>query len=103
MEETAPKREMFSLSSTPFTGEQQGAAAGTVAPRAEVEHIESPEHVAPVYFQPSEDQEGSTPAPSAAPSGQGRPPIQCQYCGAMNEPWIVNCRNCRRPLTHTGR
>ena len=40
----------------------------------------------------------STPAP--AESG-GRANRQCGHCGTMNEPWITNCRKCKRPLAST--
>ncbi len=61
---------------------------------------------------PPEDEEGAeetvvaaAPAPaaaaSAAPGPGARPPIKCANCGTMNEPWITNCRWCKRPLTST--
>lgn len=40
--------------------------------------------------------------PTAAPVAGQRPPITCSYCGTVNEPWLTNCRKCKRPLTTTG-
>jgi hypothetical protein len=43
------------------------------------------------------------PAPSSVPpGGSGRPSRKCGHCGTMNEPWITNCRKCKRPLASTG-
>lgn len=42
----------------------------------------------------------SAPAPAAAPGT--RPPLQCSYCGTLNEVWLTNCRKCKRPLKTTG-
>jgi hypothetical protein len=43
-------------------------------------------------------------APMAAPveAATGtRPNIKCANCGTMNEPWLTNCRWCKRTLTST--
>jgi uncharacterized membrane protein len=37
----------------------------------------------------------------AALSGT-RPTLICNHCGAPNEPWLTNCRKCKRPLASTG-
>ncbi|HEV2520394.1 MAG TPA: hypothetical protein VGX00_07250 [Thermoplasmata archaeon] len=103
-DDAAPQREMFRVSATPFTGVQQGPAA-TASSASPQYRPEAPENSGPVYFQPAEGQESygsNAPATPAAPSGGARPPIKCSSCGAMNEPWITNCRNCRRPLSSTG-
>lgn len=42
------------------------------------------------------------PSPAVPAGGSGRAPIKCSKCGTMNEPWITNCRYCRRPLSSTG-
>ncbi len=69
------------------------AAAATYRPQAD-------EPSGPVYFEPT------VPASAAGASGDGaagaRPPIQCPNCGTMNDFWLTNCRNCRRPLSKTG-
>lgn len=50
--------------------------------------------------------EGDTmAAPVAAPSptpGTERARRICNYCGASNDPWLTNCRSCKRPLASTG-
>jgi hypothetical protein len=104
-EDHAPKRDSFVTTSMPFTGEQEAtaASAGSAASASSRERTESPESTSPVYFQPAEGQESyGSNEPAAAPKGGVRPPIKCPSCGAMNEPWITNCRNCRRPLSSTG-
>lgn len=53
-------------------------------------------------YQSGED-EPETVASSATPTGGSRRPnIKCPNCGTMNEPWITNCRWCKRTLTSTG-
>ncbi|GEM_PF-1954716 len=43
------------------------------------------------------------PAPAAAGTAAGgRPPRVCNYCGTSNDPWLTNCRQCKRPLATTG-
>ena len=102
-DDIAPKKDTFVTTSKPFSGVQQGpAATATVStPR---ERSEAPESSGPVFFQPEgEESYGSNaPTPTPAPAAGARPPIKCSYCGTMNEPWITNCRNCRRPLSSTG-
>jgi hypothetical protein len=99
--EEAPQKEMFSLSSTPFTEQETGpaaaAAASTSSGMREREEPTGP--IGPVYFT------GGEPAPAAgasAPSGSKRAPLKCPSCGAMNDPWLTVCRSCRRPLARTG-
>jgi hypothetical protein len=49
---------------------------------------------------PPRDEPEEEDAPPAAPF-KARPPIVCTKCGATNEPWLTQCRNCKRPLTST--
>jgi hypothetical protein len=44
---------------------------------------------------------GSGPSPSTVMggAGAGRAPIKCGSCGTMNEPWLTNCRYCKRTLS----
>jgi hypothetical protein len=49
---------------------------------------------------PREEPEEEEAAP-AAPF-KARPTIICAKCGTPNEPWITQCRKCKRPLTSTG-
>jgi YVTN family beta-propeller protein len=86
-----------------------GASSGPAIPRAPVESVavrgpvsEPPPEGTPRYFEPAEE-EGMAPpaAPTPAPTGGRRPPLKCPKCGAMNEPWLTNCRNCKRPLQST--
>ena len=43
-----------------------------------------------------------SPAPAASTSAAGtRPSRTCGSCGTVNEPWITNCRKCKRPLAST--
>jgi hypothetical protein len=49
---------------------------------------------------PREEPEEEEAAP-AAPF-KARPTIICAKCGTPNEPWITQCRKCKRPLSSTG-
>ncbi|MCI4344782.1 MAG: hypothetical protein L3J87_04075 [Thermoplasmata archaeon] len=49
---------------------------------------------------PPRDEPEEEEAAPAAPF-KARPPIICAKCGATNEPWLTQCRNCKRPLTST--
>lgn len=40
------------------------------------------------------------PTVNPEPSSQ-RANLKCAHCGTMNEPWITNCRSCKRPLAST--
>ncbi len=42
------------------------------------------------------------PAPVTPPAGGARANLVCPHCGTVNEPWLDNCRKCRRPLHSTG-
>jgi hypothetical protein len=46
----------------------------------------------------------AAPAPPAVDAaGPGnRPVLKCASCGTLNEPWLTNCRWCKRTLTTTG-
>lgn len=41
------------------------------------------------------------PVEGVAGSATNRPMVKCAHCGTMNEPWITNCRWCKRTLTST--
>jgi uncharacterized membrane protein len=42
-----------------------------------------------------------TAAAAAGVTG-GRANRVCTSCGTVNEPWLTNCRKCKRPLANTG-
>jgi hypothetical protein len=44
----------------------------------------------------------SSDVSAAQANARGRPNLTCAHCGALNEPWITNCRRCKRPLSKTG-
>ncbi|MCI4349434.1 MAG: hypothetical protein L3J93_04370 [Thermoplasmata archaeon] len=100
--EAPEQREMFSTK--PFKDLQVGAASQFVGEHSERVRAGAAQPSGPVYFQPSEPEElyGAGDTPTAAPAKGVRPPVKCSYCGEMNEPWITNCRRCRRPMTSTG-
>ncbi|MCI4351505.1 MAG: hypothetical protein L3K15_08350, partial [Thermoplasmata archaeon] len=50
---------------------------------------------------PREEPEEEERAP-AAPF-KPRATIICGFCGTPNEPWITQCRKCKRPLSSTGK
>ncbi|HEV2317457.1 MAG TPA: hypothetical protein VGV89_07785 [Thermoplasmata archaeon] len=54
----------------------------------------------PQRFMPASEPETNA-APSAPPQGGARPPRICSFCGTSNEPWVTNCRKCKRPLAST--
>lgn len=65
----------------------------------------SPEPSGPVFFQPTGPEElygANAPAAAPAPAAGERPWTKCGKCGTMNEPWLHNCRFCKRPLESTG-
>jgi hypothetical protein len=65
----------------------------------------APEPAGPVFFKPSEPEQlygANDPSPAAAKAPGQRPYIKCASCGTMNEPWLHNCRWCKRPLESTG-
>lgn len=75
----------------PVTG-TRGAAVPTVSYRAEAP--------APPRYATSD-----APTPAGSPMAgyaKTRQNVKCARCGTMNEPWITNCRNCKRPLSTTG-
>ena len=59
----------------------------------------APEAAAPA---PEPEETVAPAAPPAAPPAGTRPPLTCPYCGTVNEVWLTNCRNCKRPLKTTG-
>ncbi|MCI4367690.1 MAG: hypothetical protein L3K08_08060 [Thermoplasmata archaeon] len=44
----------------------------------------------------------SSDVSAAQANARGRPNLTCAHCGALNEPWLTNCRRCKRPLSKTG-
>lgn len=42
-------------------------------------------------------------AQSGPVAGTARANLVCTHCGTVNEPWITNCRQCKRPLANTGK
>ncbi|MCI4349084.1 MAG: hypothetical protein L3J93_02545 [Thermoplasmata archaeon] len=76
-------------------------------PRGEVEDVPARGPVAetsniePRYFDPGPE-ETAPSAPTRRP-GTGSAPgnLTCPTCGMVNEPWITNCRRCKRPLQTT--
>ena len=57
---------------------------------------------APRYY--SDPNAPAAPAARSAPRppGEGRPALVCSHCGTANEPWLNNCRKCKRALLSTG-
>ncbi|HTT26355.1 MAG TPA: hypothetical protein VMH90_05280 [Thermoplasmata archaeon] len=62
---------------------------------------ESPPPEAPVSVR-SPAPAVSSDVSAAQANARGRPNLTCAHCGAVNEPWITNCRRCKRPLSKTG-
>lgn len=61
-----------------------------------------PRPVVKVPAPPTSTPRVSSAAPARGPAaGSTRPPIKCGNCGTMNEPWLTNCRWCKRPLAFT--
>jgi hypothetical protein len=74
------------------------ARGPTPPPKPVVEYRpERPEP--PRYMKESEPYTPSGPSPNAP--GE-RPMRVCANCGTTNEPWLTNCRSCKRPLSTTG-
>jgi hypothetical protein len=79
-----------------------------LAPPPKVEMVETP---TPVYRPPaasagapevSVSEFGTGAAPSkvmGGATGGARAPIKCASCGTLNEPWLTNCRWCKRTLS----
>lgn len=85
----------------PFTGSQEASVTSVAPPPVRVE----PRHEGsekPVFFEQPEGEAAAATGPSGPTPGSNRPPITCSHCGTLNEPWLVNCRKCRRPLSRTG-
>lgn len=75
------------------------------APEVE-ETIVAPTMAAPTVSAPSVAQApaaatGSGPSSVVGGAAPGRAPLKCAHCGTLNEPWITNCRWCKRPLSST--
>jgi hypothetical protein len=56
----------------------------------------------PPRFMPASEPEEPSATSGPAPSGAARPNRTCAKCGTVNEPWVTNCRKCKRPLASTG-
>ncbi|MCI4335535.1 MAG: hypothetical protein L3K04_07930 [Thermoplasmata archaeon] len=59
-----------------------------------------PERPAPARYMKETEPYAMPNEPPTA--GSERPQLTCRKCGTVNEPWVTNCRNCKRPLSHTG-
>jgi hypothetical protein len=51
-------------------------------------------------FMPASAASDGTASPTSRTGS--RPDRTCTFCGTVNEPWITNCRKCKRPLASTG-
>jgi hypothetical protein len=73
-------------------------------PEAE-EVIHPAQMSAPVSAAPTVAQSPTSavagPSTVVGGAGPGRANLKCAHCGTMNEPWITNCRWCKRPLSST--
>ena len=56
----------------------------------------------PARYMPASAPEPGRASDAPASDTQGRPMKVCAKCGTVNEPWITNCRKCKRPLGSTG-
>jgi hypothetical protein len=91
----APEPEMEpEEAETGYVDEEGPSEMATPAPRRT--YVAPP----PTPEELEEPPEPEPPAPMPSPTAQ-RAPIQCAKCGRLNEPWLTNCRYCRRPLTST--
>ncbi|HEV2449886.1 MAG TPA: hypothetical protein VGU43_05720 [Thermoplasmata archaeon] len=73
--------------------------AGPTRPAAPAVEYRPERPEPPRFMKASEPYTPSAPSPNA----QGDRPMRiCSNCGTSNEPWITNCRNCKRPLSQTG-
>jgi hypothetical protein len=60
------------------------------------------EPTGPVFFKPDAPQPGAAEDSANAPKAGGqRAWTKCKACGTMNEPWLHNCRFCKRALETT--
>ncbi|HEV2429843.1 MAG TPA: hypothetical protein VGV64_08405 [Thermoplasmata archaeon] len=84
-------------------GEEPSAPAPTQGPPIGGAEPEEPSEPAQRFFTPSEDDTPGPAGPAAAPSrsGPARAGLTCRSCGTVNEPWLTNCRKCKRPLQFT--
>ncbi len=59
----------------------------------------------PRYFVPTPGANppslAEAPEPEGGATAPARANLVCRNCGTVNEPWIVNCRKCHRPLQFT--
>ncbi|MCI4363574.1 MAG: hypothetical protein L3K13_04640 [Thermoplasmata archaeon] len=80
----------------PTTAPTPTAAVARPAPPVEYR----PERAEPPRFmKATEPYEMNSPPPVP---GSERAELVCTTCGTVNEPWITNCRTCKRPLSKTG-
>jgi hypothetical protein len=61
---------------------------------------EEPEVGTTPRFMPASSASDGTASPTSRTGS--RPDRTCTFCGTVNEPWITNCRKCKRPLASTG-
>lgn len=73
--------------------------AGPARPAAPTVEYRPERPEPPRFMKESEPYTPSAPSPNAPGD---RPMRICANCGTANEPWITNCRNCKRPLSQTG-
>jgi hypothetical protein len=76
------------------------APARVAAPAATAAGDEASAEVAPENDQGSIMQAAEPQAKYNPVAGQ-RANVTCGFCGAVNEPWLTNCRKCKRPLANT--
>ncbi|MCI4346384.1 MAG: hypothetical protein L3K07_06485 [Thermoplasmata archaeon] len=77
------------------------APAPTPAPVRRAPEVEyRPERAAPPRFMKATEPYEMDSAPPVP--GSERAQLVCTTCGTVNEPWITNCRSCKRPLSKTG-
>jgi hypothetical protein len=99
-EPAEPPEEIYGASSSSIPRSSVEAVAVPGESREPLVPPAEPSSTTPKYYTP---EEGEVVAPAAsAPAASGpRPPIKCPHCGAMNQPWLTNCRACSWPLAQT--
>ncbi len=91
--------------SAPSVAEESPAERIYAAPPPVTPMMEAPVRAAPPRQAEDPSQYAGDPRIAAAPqpvAGQ-RANLTCASCGTVNEPWITNCRKCKRPLASTSR
>ena len=94
----------------PAAGGFEAAAPAAAAPEPPAAPVSPPPRPAPsppprpaatVAVPPSAPRVTSAPPARPPAAGSARAPLKCANCGTMNEPWLTNCRWCKRPLAST--